>query len=73
MGVYTSVPVESVRGGHAGTWVCTRYLRLEISAVPDSVHVFAWASAKLVAPAVCAVKVGLATTVPPMPLSSLSA
>ena len=46
--------------GHAATSPWNRYFRLEISPVPPRVHVFDCASVNEVAPAVWAVKSGLA-------------
>jgi hypothetical protein len=71
--VVTSVPVGSHDWGHADTSPWCRYLRLEISAVPFSVHVLDCASVKLVVPGVWAVKSGDAAAVPPMPDSSWKA
>src|SRR5258707_373765 len=56
--------------GEAATSLCMRYGGLLISVVPQSLKVFDWASVKLAAPAVWAVKSGDALTVPPMPDSS---
>jgi hypothetical protein len=66
------VAVGSNRCGHDGISPWNRYRRLLSSAVPVMVHVLDWASAKLVAPAVCAVKSGDALTVPPIPDRSLN-
>src|SRR5258708_2953690 len=70
MSTQTARPDGSHVCGHAATSPCMRYRRLLISVVAHSLKVFDWASVKLAAPAVWAVKSGDALTVPPMPDSS---
>src|SRR5690242_18038003 len=73
MGVHTSVPEMSHFCGNDDTSPWNRYRRLVTCTSPFNVHVRPAASAKLVVPVDCAVKSGLATAEPAMPLSSWNA